>query len=216
MSQTEFVTDSPLDPAAIEPGTNVLVAGAPMTKKRAVMVDLLETPDRAAMLATTKRSAAKLQSQLENRHGNEDWDYRIVDCVSKHRAVAEVRETETVRYASDAGDLTGIGIQLSGFMQEFYHRDDLETVRLGFDSLSPVLMYSDMRRVYQFLHVVTGRIASSDFSGVFTLDTVGGDGQVRNQLMQIFDALIEIRETKRGRELRVRGDDFGPREWTAF
>lgn len=141
---------------------------------------------------------------------------RFVDCVTRRRSIDAVRETETTRYVTDPGDLTGIGIEFSGFMRDFYHSDEVDHARLGFDSLSPVLMYADIRRVYQFLHVVTGRVASSGFAGVFTLDTVGGDRQIAQQLTQVFDAVVEVRETGETTELRVRGDDFGPRSWTPF
>ncbi|WP_135853304.1 DUF7504 family protein [Halorussus salinus] len=216
MSDAETGGALPVSPESLADETNVLVAGEPFTRKREVMLELLDTPDRGAILATTKLSAARLKQAFDRRYDAAAWDLRFVDCVSKGRSVEAVRETETVRYVADPGDLTGIGIELSGFMQEFYHRDDLARARLGFDSLSPVLMYADLRRVYQFLHVVTGRIASSGFAGVFTLDTVRGDRQAADRLMQVFDALVEVRETDDGEQLRVRGGDFGPKTWTEF
>ncbi|NHN60642.1 MULTISPECIES: recombinase RecA [Halorussus] len=216
MPDVEAGGELPLSPESLPEGTNVLIAGEPLTRKRAVMLELLETPDRAAILATTKLSAARMQESFDRRHDAAAWDLRFVDCASRSRSVNPVRETGTVKYASDPGDLTGIGIDLSGFMQEFYHRDDADHVRLGFGSLSPVLMYADLRRVYQFLHVITGRVASSGFAGVFTLDTVGGDDQITRQLTQVFDALVEVRSTAEGQELRVRGGGFGPETWTEF
>ncbi|WP_276280077.1 DUF7504 family protein [Halorussus caseinilyticus] len=216
MPDADAGRELPLSPESLDSGANVLVAGEPLTRKRAVMLDLMETPDRAAILATTKRSAAQLQQAFDRHHDAEAWKLRFVDCVSKSRSVEAVQETETVRYVADPGDLTGIGIELSGFMQDFYHDEAVERARLGFDSLSPVLMYADVRRVYQFLHVITGRIASSGFTGVFTLDTVGGEREITQRLMQVFDALVEVRETEDATELRVRGGDFGPRTWTEF
>ncbi|WP_132059235.1 DUF7504 family protein [Halorussus amylolyticus] len=206
----------PLSPESLDSGTSVLVTGEPLTGKRAVMLELLDTPDRGAILATTKQDGTRLRRIFDQRYDLDAWDLRLVDCVSKGQSLDGVRDTDTVRYVTDSGDLTGIGIELSGFMREFYHDEDIEHARLGFDSLSPVLMYADLRRVYQFLHVVTGRIASSGFTGVFTLDTVGGDRQISGQLTQLFDALVEVRETDDATELRVRGGDFGPRTWTAF
>ncbi len=206
----------PLSPEAVEDGTNVLVAGEPFTRKREVLLELLDTPDSGAILATTKWTTDRLRQAFARRYAAEAWELRFLDCVSKSRSVESVRETETMRYVSDPGDLTGMGIELSGFMREFYHREDVERATLGFDSLSPVLMYADLRRVYQFLHVVTGRIASSGFAGVFTLDTVRDDRRAADQLMQVFDALVEVRETDDGEQLRVRGGTFGPQSWTRF
>lgn len=58
----------PLSPEALDSGTNVLVAGEPLTRKRAVMLELLDTPDRGAILASTKRPAAQLREEFDRRY----------------------------------------------------------------------------------------------------------------------------------------------------
>ena len=201
---------SPLSPERLDPGSNVLIAGPALTGKRGLMLDLVAgSPDRTAILVTTKQSAARIQADLGER-----CDVRIVDCVTRQRAVGPVRETETVRYLGSPADLTGVGIATSGFMQELYHAPGRPAARLGLHSLSTLLMYADLRRVYQFLHVIAGRVASSDFSGAYTLDTLGRDEETIDRLKSLFDAMVEVREDPR--QLRVRGGDFGPSGWTAF
>jgi hypothetical protein len=79
-----------------------------------------------------------------------------------------------------------------------------------------MLMYADLRRVYQFVHVLTGRIDSSGFAGAFTLDTTTRNSESLDVLMQVFDALVEVRDEGNGPELKVRGGEFGPRQWTEF
>lgn len=207
---------TPLDPSALDPGTNVLVAGPAMTGKRRLLFDLVGgSPDRAGVLITTKRDANRFREGFAATRTDADaWDLRMVDCVSRRRGVQTVRDTDTTHHVTSAGDLTGIGISTSGFLREFYHAD--RAARLGLHSLSTLLMFADLRRVYQFTHVITGRIESSGFCGAFTLDTTSRGSESLNVLTQVFDALVEVRDEDGGPELRVRGRDFGPRQWTGF
>lgn len=208
---------SPLRPGNAPAGTSVLIAGPPLTRKRDVMFDLLASgTDRSAAVVTTKQSAARVMEAFSRRVDTEDWRLNIVDCVSRQRAVGPVNETATTRYVTSAGDLTGIGIELSGIMQDYYHDPAVDDAWFGLHSLSTLLMYASIRRVYQFVHVIAGRIDSSGFRSAFTLDTVAGDREPVLRLSQLFDAIIEVRHEGEHPELRVRGVDIGPSEWTAF
>jgi len=201
-----------LDPDAVLPGTNVLIAGPAMTGKRRLMLDLVGgAPDRSGIVVTTKKSAAQVQAEFGESRDLDDWELSLVDCVTRQRAVGTVTDNRNVRYISSAGDLTGIGIATSGWMQDLYHNPDRRRARVGVHSLSTLLMYADLRRVYQFIHVVTGRIESSGFAGVFTIDTAT-DAETLNRLRQLFDAMVELRDDPLA--LRVRGGEFGPQEWT--
>jgi hypothetical protein len=207
---------TPLSPDRLEPGTSVLLAGPAMTGKRRLMFDLVGgTPDETAILVSTKRDADRFRRAFtETLADPDDWDVRVIDCVTRGRGMRQVRDSAATRYVSNAGDLTGIGIASSGFMREFYHAD--VEARFGLHSLSTLLMYADLQRVFQFSHVMTGRMASSGISGVFSLDTTSRDNESLDVLKGLFDALVEVRDTEAGPEVRVRGGDFGPRQWTTF
>lgn len=209
--------DRLLDPGTVTPGTSVLIAGPAMTGKRRLMDRLLgEAGDGLAAFVTTKLDAERFEAELAERWTLDDWDLRIVDCVSRQRAVSPLADTETRRYVATAGDLTGVGIALSGFMQDAYHDPDVEHAAVGLHSLSTMLMYADLRRVFQFVHVITGRIDSSDYVGAFCLDTSAGDDESVSRLKGLFDGLVEVREGEESPELRVRGAVDGPRRWTGF
>lgn len=217
MAGGESGDDRLLGPGTVTPGTSVLIAGPAMTGKRQLMYRLLgEAGDGLAAFVSTKLDAVRLVAELGERWTLDAWDLRIVDCVSRQRAVSPLADTETRRYVATAGDLTGVGIALSGFMQDAYHDPDVENAAIGHHSLSTMLMYADLRRVFQFVHVITGRIDSSDFVGAFCLDTSGGDDESVSRLKGLFDGLIEVREGEEGLELRVRGAVDGPRRWSAF
>jgi KaiC/GvpD/RAD55 family RecA-like ATPase len=114
-------------------------------------------------------------------------------------------------YVSDPGDLTGIGIGVTTFLRQFYREGT--SARLGVHSVSTMLMYADLRRVFRLLHVLTARIDAADSIGVFALDD-SVDSHEQSVLRQPFDGVVELRETDEGRELRCRGVDAGPRSWT--
>lgn len=215
MSSDQAEQESPLDLSKLSTGESVLIAGPPMCGKRRILFDLLsDNDDEAAILVTTKRHADRFQRELVSQVPTADsWETRFVDCVSRSRNVRNVRDSEEIKYVSSPGDLTGIGIAASGFMKQFHDRE--LGARVGLHTLSTLLMYADIQRVFQFSHVMTGRIEAADFVGVFTLDTTHNTEAV-SILQGLFDVFIEVRDAPDAPELRVRGSDLGPRTWTHF
>jgi hypothetical protein len=210
----------PFDPDALEGGTNVLVSGPVMTGKQRVVLRLLAggTPAaRGTVVATTRKGAETTARVFTTLAGSVPDDrFAVVDCTGTGRA-GHTRRTPNRRYVSSPGDLTGIGIGLTEFMRRYHH--EYSAARVGLHSLSTMLMYTEFRRLFQFLHVITGRIDSSGFVGAFAVDDSALDRRELNILMQLFDSVVETREGDGGVEYRVRGDDaetLGPRSWTSF
>ncbi|GAA0201828.1 hypothetical protein GCM10009000_015020 [Halobacterium noricense] len=78
--------------------------------------------------------------------------------------------------------------------------------RIAFDSLSTLLMYSNLQTVFRFLHVFTGRVQSAEALGLFIVDSTAHDNQTMSTLRQLFDGEIEVREAEGDEsELRVKG-----------
>jgi len=215
---TEATHVDPLRADAVDPGTSVLVAGPAMTGKRRLLFDLVGgSASQTGAFVTTKKPARKMAAWFAaTRPDPEAWDLSVVDCtgsVGRERR-SRTPEIDDLRVVSSPGDLTGVGIELTGILREWHH-DSVADPRVGLHSLSTLLMYADVKRVYQFLHVVTTRIASIDGVGVYTLDVTAG-GSAHDALKQLFDAMVEVRSGEEGSEFRVRGGDFGPRSWTEF
>ena len=208
----------PLRPEAVAPGTNVLVVGPPMTGKRRLLFDLVGGAEsRTGAFVTTKKPADRVAEWFRaSRPAEEAWDLSFVDATGTGDRIRPSRagDIADLRVVSNPGDLTGVGIELTGILRGWHH-DGVPGPRVGHHSLSTHLMYADLRRVYQFCHVVSTRIATVDGVGVFTLD-VTARGEARDALRQLFDARVEVRENPDGPQFRVRGGDFGPRDWTGF
>ncbi len=206
---------------APDPGTSVLIAGPPMTGKRELMYELLAGDggaDRGTTVVTTRKGA----DTVRREYGESDPDLPadrlfVVDCVSRQRGDGG-RGTDRTRFVSHPGDLTEIGIRVTEFMRRLHTDPSVGTAGVGFHTLSTTLMYADLSRVFQFLHVLTGRVSSSGFVGAFVLDTPT-TGNARAILSGAFDALLEVREADDAegtRQVRARGADVAPRSWTAF
>ncbi|WP_049923956.1 RAD55 family ATPase [Halopiger djelfimassiliensis] len=186
----------------LDPGTNVLIAGPPLTGKRQIALDILASgADRGdgSIVVTTKDSAEKILSAFTERVGG-DVDVGIVDCVTKQRGIGTIEADPRVKYASSPVDMTGIGIKLSEFLQEFYEERGVTENRVLLYSISTLLMYSDLQTVFRFLHVFTGRIQSANALGVYVVDSTAHDDQTMNTLKQLFDGVIEVDQ----------GDENGP------
>lgn len=199
----------------INSGNCILVAGPAMTGKRKLMYRLLaDSSDGSAAYISTKHDADRMNKELSATSQVDDYTLHFIDCVSRQQSITIPEKSETCHYISSAGDLTGIGIALSGFMQDAYHDPAIDHAAIGLHTLSTMLMYADLQRVFQFVHVITGRIASSDFVGVFTLDTLNRTDESITRLKGLFDGLIEIQEDDQNPKYRTRGSIPGPRQWT--
>nr|WP_245799904.1 hypothetical protein [Haladaptatus litoreus] len=106
----------------IDPGTNLLISGSPMTGKRNLALDTLAYGGNhgdGAIIVTTKDSGEHALEEYESRLETPSSPVGIVDCVSKQQGMS-VRRVDSVEFASSPVDMTGIGIKLSEFLQRFY------------------------------------------------------------------------------------------------
>lgn len=204
---------------AIDPGTSVLVVGPPMTGKRRLLFDLVGgSESRTGAFVTTKKPARRMASWFAaTRPDPDDWRLSFVDCTGSggRGRWSRTGALDDLRVVTTPADLTGVGIELTGVLGGWHRDDSVTDPRVGLHSLSTHLMYTDVKRVYQFLHVVTTRVATVDGVGAFTLDVSAGD-DTYDVLGQLFDAMVDVRQGEEGSEFRVRGGDFGPRSWTTF
>jgi KaiC/GvpD/RAD55 family RecA-like ATPase len=186
---------SELDDASVAPGTNLLVSGPPLSGKRRLALSVLahgSALGEGAVVVTTRDSADRVLSDYEQLVSNpETVDIGIVDCVTKHQG-RSARDTDVVRYASSPEDMTGIGIKLSEFVEEFSVDRNLDNTRVMVDSLTTLLMYSDVQTVFRFMHVITSRIENADALGVHVIESTAHDAETLNTLKQLFDGVVEV------------------------
>ncbi|MDB2260125.1 recombinase RecA [Halorubrum ezzemoulense] len=181
--------------AEVDPGTNILLTGPPLSGKRSIMMDVLAAGtdrDEGAIVVTTKDGADRVLRDYEERTPYEGKPVAVVDCVTRQQG-GETRESDRIKYASSPVDMTGIGIKLSEFLQAFGDRG-IDQNRVMVHSLSTLLMYSDLQTVFRFLHVFTGRVQSVDGLGLYSIDSTAHDDQAMNTLKQLFDGIVTVPE----------------------
>jgi KaiC/GvpD/RAD55 family RecA-like ATPase len=182
---------------SVDPGTNILVSGPPLTGKRRLAMDVLAhgaANGEGSVIVTTRDSSDRVLADYRSRLTSpDDADVGVVDCVTQHQG-RSASDTELVKYASSPVDMTGIGIKFSEFVEEFYSERGARRNRVLVDSISSLLMYSDLQTVFRFMHVFTSRIEDADALGVHIIDSTAHDAETMNTMKQLFDGIIEVNE----------------------
>jgi KaiC/GvpD/RAD55 family RecA-like ATPase len=199
----------------VDPGTNLLVTGPPMTGKYTLLLELLTRSSDAIVVITTKNGGEKIRTDLGALRDIDPTHVGVVDCVSQQRDVDNVTETETSKFVSSPKNLTQIGVEFTDLFERFHERE--HRTRVGLHSASQLVMYANLRQVYQFLQVLTGKIQSAGWIGGVVLDSTAHDEQTIYTLQELFDGVVETRESSEGRrEMRVRGLAAEATPWQPF
>lgn len=195
-------------------GTNLLLSGPAMSGKSSTLLELVargESNSEGSVLVTSRDPAEEIVDAYEGVLGGQSSFLHVIDCVSTQSGSATA--AQGVHHVSSPGDLTGIGIEFSG-IAEAAAEAGVDRLRVGFDSLSPLLMYVDIQRLFRFLHVFTSQIQSQGWLGVFAVDPESHDDQTINTISQLFDGVLEVRvPDDGGQEARVRGVTDTPTGW---
>ena len=183
----------PLSGTEVDPGTNLLLTGLPLSGKISLGYDLLEAGLDAGgggIVVSNEHSADRIRAEHEDlfEYGA---PFGVVDCVTKHQGQGTISDTDLVQYASSPEDMTGVGIDFSELLEEFYVNRDLTRNRALFVSVSTLLMYSDLQTVFRFLHVFTSRVENADALGLYVVQSGAHDEQTMNTLSQLFDGVVE-------------------------
>lgn len=180
----------------VNPGTNILLTGPPMTGKRDIGLKILSVghnQGEGSIVVTTSDSAGPIiEEYAQLTQSTDDQALGIVDCVSQQHGDGRRRDDDRIKYVQSPADMAGIGLQFSEFLEEFCVDRGLTYNRVMLTSISPLLMYFDLQTVFRFLHVFTRRIDNANALGVFVVDSTAHDDQKLNTLCQLFDALLTV------------------------
>lgn len=182
---------------SIKKGTNILLIGPPMSGKdiilKRIMYNGASKKETAVITVSTNEPAPLiLEWFTENKLELPVSRIGIIDCVPKMHG-GNGLENESIKIASSPLDLTGIGIKISQFFEYFLLKKKVLNIQLHINSLSTILMYSNIQIVFRFLHVFTGRIKTYGGLGIYVLEGGMHDEHTITTLKQLFDAVIEIK-----------------------
>lgn len=102
------------------------------------------------------------------------------------------RPVETI---SSPNDLTGLGIRITEFLTDWEQTDG--QIVVCFDSLTALLQYVELETAYEFLHIITGRMAAVDAIAHFHMDPDAHDDHLVEGVTTLMDAVVELEDGER-------------------
>jgi len=200
-------------------GSNIMIIGPPMSGKETIVNNIVYkglTAGDAAVIVNTREPGENVVDWFNYNNMNIPPDHLgIVDCVTKTLGVP-TSDTATIRRASSPVDLTGIGVKISQFLEEFRIKKNIRKIWLCINSLSTILMYSNTQTVFRFLHVFTGRVKAAGAIGIYVVEDGMHDNQTVTTLKQLFDGVIEIRQENDNHFIRTTGMNKKPSPWYEY
>ena len=94
-----------------------------------------------------------------------------------------------VETVNSPNDLTGLGIRITEFLTDWEENGNRTVV--CFDSLTALLQYVELETAYEFLHIITGRMAKTDAFAHFHMDPDAHDDQTVAIITSLMDAVVE-------------------------
>jgi KaiC/GvpD/RAD55 family RecA-like ATPase len=192
-----YTLGAPFDDTAVESGTNILVTGPPLVGKRRLALETLSVGTRdgeGTIIVSTRDSATRVRADLGELVTDRLLStVGIVDAVTEH--IGQTTSDTMTKYTSSPRDMSAIGIKFSEFIQSFYTDQQREHNRISLDSVTTLLLYSNLQTVFRFLHVFTSRVENVDGLGLYTIESTAHDQETMNTLEQLFDARIDVDES---------------------
>jgi len=173
----------------INSGSNILLIGPPLCGKEFILYNIMyhgaAINEDAIINVTTRETGIHILDWFKENNLNLPLDrVRIIDCVTKTPS-GEVAINENINIASSSGGLTGIGLKISQFFDEFFLKKKIQKNQLYINSLSTFLKDSNAQTVFRFLHVITKRIKSIGAFGIYLIDGGMHDDQEIETLKQL-------------------------------
>jgi KaiC/GvpD/RAD55 family RecA-like ATPase len=201
----------------VRPGSSILISGPAMSGKERLAYDVLADGLRrgnGAVVVTTGDGAGSVVEEFRSLVPDlDDSQLGVIDCRGEGGTDEAAIGNAHAHHVSSPGDLTGIGIGITKAL-EGLHNAGNEQGRLALVSLSTMLTYTDKKTVFKFCHVLSSRLDSAGYIGVFTIDSGAHDDQTLQVIKQAFDGMIDVRDAEGGgREARVLGLAGEPTDW---
>lgn len=205
------------DVSSIEPGSSILVSGPAMSGKETLLYEALAdgtSEGEGAVAVTTSGSAEGAIEEIQSRTPcPESYHICAIDCrADSDREEYEREDGAYVHRVAAPSDMTGIGIGITKCFDRL-HDAGVDEGRLGLTNLSTMITYTNKQTAFKFCHVLSSRLDSAAFLGLFAIDSSAHDDQTLQVIKQAFDGLIEIRERDGIREARAKGIQPQPSEW---
>lgn len=204
----------------IKKGSNIMLIGPPMSRKEVILNHIMyygvaKNENALIALDTYETGTSILERFKENKLILPLSRIGIVDCITRMIG-GEADDDDNIKIANHPVDLTGIGVRISQFLEDYTMRKNVRKIQLCVNSLSALLLYSNIKTVYKFLYVFTRRIKAVGGLGIYVLESGIHDMQAIATLNQLFDGVIEVKSENDKNFIRVTGLSPKPTRWLEY
>lgn len=190
----------------VEPVSNVLLSAPALDSREAVAcIDLLAGDDPAGenvlSVSFTRSPDRRISSWQNHAPGVHPERAGLISVQDPTRSTAagdrpvELDSKPTafsLTSISNPADLTTLGIRITEYLQEWEDTD--EQVVVCFHSLTTLLQYAELKRVFRFLHVLTSQLRKSDALAHFHIDESAHERQELATISTLFDSVVRLDE----------------------
>ena len=192
---------------SIEYGSNIMVITSSLSAKASFIRRIIaEAEGSIGCIYVTTRDTAE---EVLNRFKSNSVKLGVIDCVSR-LAVPDLADSENIRRVPSPMDLAGISTAINKFLEKYFKEG--KKIILIFDSLSNLLIYSNIKRILRFLHVLTVRIKIAKAKAFYIIDKEACDEKALAMLKQLFSGIIEIEEKDSKRVVKLTTSNI-KKEW---
>jgi KaiC/GvpD/RAD55 family RecA-like ATPase len=176
--------------------SNLLLIGDPWSAKRELGLTMLSEGLRnneAAICISATKTAEEMRAQwLEcglTPSFEQAGKVKFVDCYSKMIA-SNASDTSSIKRVPSIIDYTKLAVAVNEWCSGFFLKD--VPIRVMFDSLSTLLIYSTLQTVMRFLHIFLGQLRRQNVLGFLTVEEGAHDSLTVNQLKSFSNGAIII------------------------
>jgi len=190
----------------------VLISGPVLSGRRRLFHQVLESWAANSVIISTRDLAdsVRMTHQEYSTATKDDPETFIVDSLT-NSLDHSVRDTSRTKYAQHPSDLGSIGTKFISILGQNENRK----LSVGVTTVSPLFVYSDAADVFKFVDTLIRKSRGAGWPVVITIDPYAHDETVVEQLLPLFEAVIETRRTDEGdQEFRIR--EPHPTEWESF
>ncbi|OYR56517.1 DUF7504 family protein [Halorubrum halodurans] len=187
----------------------VLVAGPTLSGRRRLLHRTLYDRAGGSLLVATRQPADDARETHRRLRpddapddadgGSADGDSPVVvDCVT-NAFEHSTDDTRRTRYAQHPSNLTSIG---TTFTEVIEAREE-QSLAVGIETVSPLLVYADTTDVYRFLDLVVRQATDVGWPVTAGIDTAAHDDRTVEQFVTLFDAVVRTRYVDGERQYRL-------------
>lgn len=148
----------------------------------------------ACILISTNETVGKV---LDDLGDVELENLCIINCIpNRFRTSNHTPTPKQVRYADSPADLTMIMTFTMEFLDLFSVNKEIKNIRVILDSVSTLLMYSNLKTVFKFLHVFTNTLIANNCICLLTMEEGAHDEIEIKAIQQLNQAVIRMSDGK--------------------